>query len=311
VELAFFPLRFQFAAQESLYFPPGKASNVLRGALGTIFRKIACVSHCPGARECPIRTSCPYALAFEPASPNQGPSGLADSPRPFVFRARQLDGRSIRPGGAFSFDLHLFSREPDILAYFILTFGALAREGLGPRRGKAELQRVTTVALDGEAVQTVYEKSSQAIAAVRPASVDLSPSKSAPSRIRVEFLSPTELKHEHKVAARPEFPILFGRIRDRISTLRRLYGPGPLDIDFQATNERAAAIRMTDCQMHRQQCERRSTRTGQSHTIGGFVGTAEYEGDLAEFLPYLEAARWTGVGRQVVWGKGEIGVVCK
>ncbi|MCU1257176.1 MAG: hypothetical protein JWO80_61, partial [Bryobacterales bacterium] len=43
-------------------------------------------------------------------------------------------------------------------------------------------------------------------------------------------------------------------------------------------------------------------------SIGGFLGTAEYEGELAEFLPYLQAAKWTGVGRQSVWGKGEISV---
>jgi hypothetical protein len=36
------------------------------------------------------------------------------------------------------------------------------------------------------------------------------------------------------------------------------------------------------------------------------VGSAEYEGDLAEFVPYLRAARWAGVGRQTVWGNGEI-----
>jgi len=54
--------------------------------------------------------------------------------------------------------------------------------------------------------------------------------------------------------------------------------------------------------------ERRSSRTGQVHGIGGFVGVAEYEGELGEFVPYLEAARWTGVGRQCVWGKGELHV---
>jgi CRISPR/Cas system endoribonuclease Cas6 (RAMP superfamily) len=54
--------------------------------------------------------------------------------------------------------------------------------------------------------------------------------------------------------------------------------------------------------------ERRSSRTGQTHSIGGFVGEAEYEGDLAEFVPYLKAAKWVGVGRQTVWGKGEIDV---
>ena len=40
--------------------------------------------------------------------------------------------------------------------------------------------------------------------------------------------------------------------------------------------------------------------------LGGFVGEAEYEGDLTEFVPYLRAAHWTGVGRQTAWGKGAL-----
>ena len=43
--------------------------------------------------------------------------------------------------------------------------------------------------------------------------------------------------------------------------------------------------------------------------MGGFNGFAEYEGQLAEFLPWLRAARWVGVGRQTVWGKGDMRVV--
>jgi hypothetical protein len=38
------------------------------------------------------------------------------------------------------------------------------------------------------------------------------------------------------------------------------------------------------------------------------MGEAQYEGDLAEFVPFLEAAQFTGVGRQTVWGKGQIEV---
>jgi len=53
---------------------------------------------------------------------------------------------------------------------------------------------------------------------------------------------------------------------------------------------------------------RRSSRTGRVHPIGGFVGEAEYEGELGEFVPYLKAGKWVGVGRQTVWGKGEISV---
>jgi hypothetical protein len=286
--LAFFPLRFEFIAREPLCFSPGKAApgkaaNTLRGALGVILKRIACN----------------YAKVFEPTSDGEGPSGLADPPRPFVFRARHLDGQTIQSGQAFHFDLNVFSLDRDVLSGFVKTFAALAHEGLGPGRGKADLESVRRLAADSlpeEALSDVTE----------PASLDLTPLDSAPRSIRVEFLTPTELKHDHRIAARPEFSIFFARIRDRIATLRRLYGEGPLDIDFQGSGLRAANVRMTRCEVHRVEATRRSTRTGQSHSLGGFVGTAEYQGDLAEFLPYLEAARWTGVGRQSVWGKGEI-----
>jgi len=52
--------------------------------------------------------------------------------------------------------------------------------------------------------------------------------------------------------------------------------------------------------------ERRSSRTGQRHSIGGLTGFVEYDGNLTEFLPYLEAGSWTGVGRHCTWGNGQI-----
>jgi hypothetical protein len=287
----FYPLRFHFIAVERLFFPPGKAANILRGALGVTFRRIACVPHCTGAKSCDLRGSCPYARVFEPMASGAGPSGLADWPRPFVFRARHLDGRAVVPGECFWFDFHVFSLDQNVLADFALTFASLAREGLGPGRGKAELHRVSR--------------------AVEPVCLNLTPNLTPcgdPARIRVDFLTPTELKHEDKVAQRPEFPILFARIRDRIATLSRLYGGVTLDIDYAGTTRRAAAIKMTACHLRREETERRSSKTGQTHSIGGFVGAAEYEGDLSEFLPWLEAGRWVGVGRQSVWGKGEIDV---
>lgn len=107
----------------------------------------------------------------------------------------------------------------------------------------------------------------------------------------------------------PLFGILMARIRDRISTLRALYGAGPLEMDFREFGERAAAVRLSSRDVRHVDAERQSRRTGQRHPLGGFVGTAAYEGDLAEFVPYLEAAAHTGVGRQTVWGKGEIAIL--
>jgi hypothetical protein len=260
VRFEFYPLRLEFTARESLFFPPGKAANTLRGALGTVLDD----------------------KIFAPVASDGGPSGLADPPRPFVFRARHLDGRAIQEGEGFYFDLNVFSGKPQV---FIDAFATLAGQGIGPGRGKFHLDSV---------------------AGADPVSIDLNPAASDVTKIRIEFLTPTELKHGGQIAAEPEFPILFARIRDRISTLRSLYGEGALEIDFQGIGERAAAIRMTRCKTQRVEANRHSSRTGQTHGIGGFTGVAEYEGELDEFVPWLEAARWTGVGRQAVWGKGEI-----
>ncbi len=68
---------------------------------------------------------------------------------------------------------------------------------------------------------------------------------SAIDRVRVQFLTPTELKG----AERPEFGVLLARIRDRVSTLRELYGDGPLAIDFKAFGERAGRVSMTRCEL--------------------------------------------------------------
>jgi hypothetical protein len=92
--------------------------------------------------------------------------------------------------------------------------------------------------------------------------------------------------------------------------LSEIYGAGALALDFKGFGERAGLVRMTRCELRNVEVERRSSRTGQVHSIGGFVGEAEYEGQMAEFLGVLRAAQWTGVGRQTVWGKGEIEVDC-
>jgi len=132
--------------------------------------------------------------------------------------------------------------------------------------------------------------------------LSLDPPQREIKRLRVSFVTPAELKG----ASQPEFGVLFARIRDRVSTLRAFYGTGPLAIDFAAMGRRAARALMTRCDLRWVDEERTSRHTGQRHPLGGFVGVAEYQGDLAEFVPYLEAARWTGAGRQTVWGKGEI-----
>jgi hypothetical protein len=304
------PLRFSFLARETIYFPAGKSSNILRGAFGVIFRRIACLPHCAAARSCEHRATCPYARIFEPTATAPGPSGLADWPRPFVFRAIHLDGQTFLPGQSFHFDLNLFDLNSPAIAYFVLAFAQLARDGLGPARGKVELTTVSRLNENGHPSTLIYEHGQITTKTnLPPLTLDLAPASELVSRLRVQFLTPTELKSAQQIAARPAFAMLATRARDRISTLRHLYGEGPLALDFREFGERAALVTMTRCAIANVAIERRSSRTGQTHSIGGFIGEAEYQGDLREFLPFLNAAQWTGLGRQTVWGKGQIAVL--
>lgn len=254
-------------AVESVLFPAGKAGNVLRGALGLLLPAEA------------------VGEWFSPQGGGDGPSGFADSARPFVLRASHLDGQRFSPGMEFGFAIHLFRTGEEGPRVVEAAYGQAGRTGLGVGRGRARL-----VGLDCRTVEVRLDREVEATVAA------------------VEFLTPTELKSGGAVAGRPEFPILFARARDRVSRLMALYGEGAPAADYAGMGERAAGVRMTECAVHWEDVERRSTRTGQVHGLGGFVGRCRYEGTLGEFIPWLEAAQWTGVGRQTAWGKGAIAV---
>ncbi len=210
-----------------------------------------------------------YLRIFEPRG--SGPSGLSNWPRPFAIRCAALNGRILQPGDRFCFGLHLFDFRNPALEHFTQAFAQWAH----------------LISVEQASV-----------------TVDMDARRAPVSCIRVEFQTPTELKSADGDAN--DFSVLLARARDRVSTLRSLYGAGPLEIDFRGVAERARSVKTVHSELRQVGVQRRSRRTGQRHGIGGLVGFVEYEGDLTEFLPYLEAASFTGVGRHCTWGNGQI-----
>ncbi|HZU26059.1 MAG TPA: CRISPR system precrRNA processing endoribonuclease RAMP protein Cas6 [Bryobacteraceae bacterium] len=293
----FYRLRFTYRAAHRIVFPPDKPGNVLRGGFGLVLRGLACDEACRDCGTCPDRATCPYTRLFEPLPDTPGPSGYSERARPFVFRAAHLNARRIAPGESFWFDFHLFETREAPLDILRMTFAQLGREGLGASRGRAELASMEHVDAEGR------PQSNGA-----PLRLSLAPEPRPVRRLHVDFITPTELKSRDVPVGEPRFSVLLARARDRVSRLRALSDAAPLDIDYRALGERARAVAMTGCELRHIEVARRSSRTGQRHPLGGFIGSAEYEGELAEFLPWLRAAQFTGVGRQTGWGKGQIQV---
>ena len=280
----FYRFRFWFEAIDAVRFPPGLSANVVRGALGRHLLEAA-----PPAA---------YRSLFQPGADGKGgPSGLADWPRPFVLRCAHLDGGTFPPGTPFFFDAHVFELRQPVLASFRAAFDNAAKAGLGLGRGRARLTSVEQLNLAGHP---------EPLEGAAPCSVSLDGPVTLVNAVTLRFATPTELKGGGRVTDRPEFTVLFGRIRDRIGNLRALYGRRALDVDFRVLGERAAHVRLVRCDLAWEYAVRKSSRTGLTHPLGGFTGEAEYHGELGEFLPWLRAAQWAGVGRQTVWGKGEV-----
>jgi hypothetical protein len=298
------PLRLSFRCPEPVVFPSGQPGNIVRGAFGSIFRRLVCAESACRPSACARRAACPYLEVFDPPKPLDWPSGFATPPRGFVFRAHHLDGRTVPAGGTFHFDLHLFHRGASALPHFLAAFTQLGREGLGPGRGRAEMERAELLDALGSPSSALLQTDPGTSAP--PLSLALDATGPSVARLVVRFVTPTELKSGGEVANSPEFATLVARARDRVSALRALYGPGPLPLDFGEMARRAASVRLVRCELDHVRAERRSSRTGLRHPLGGFTGVAEYAGEVAEFLPLLRAAWWTGVGRQTVWGKGVI-----
>lgn len=238
----------------------------------------------PSSAAVPIRGALGFCLPAEIFRPHRdsGPSGLRDTPRPFVLRVRHLNGRSFEPGESFEIGVNLFA--PSLLPAFQDGLRDFAASGLGPGR----------VPLEEEGLEVVEESFN--LASAEPA-----------KQLEVSFVSPIEMKGWDGQGS-PSFEILAARVRDRVSAMCTLYGPGEAGLDYRGLAERARAVRSVSGDLTCVRSNRTSSRTGQTHPLSGFTGSVRYEGELSEFVPLLRAACCTGVGRQTVWGHGEIAI---
>lgn len=234
-----------------------------------MLRQQSCRPQCNGARNCPFAEECAYAAIFEPRANS---ARFSSRPRPFVFRADHLDGQQIEPGQTFSFELNFFDRSPDTLRSVLNAFSALKE--LGAYRSKTEFLGCETI----------------------PRCVDLTPGCEPIRRIQVDFKTPTALKANNTLVSRPDFSVLYARAVERVSA----FSGGTLETT-SCQDIQLACSSLTDSYV-----ERRSSRTGQRHRLGGFTGSAIYEGQLRACLPVLKAAEFTGVGRHTSWGNGRL-----
>ena len=275
LQFAVTPIRFEFTSEQGPPAAPGLETNFLRGALGAALRRTGCAPDCVSAERCPLGGRCVYAQFFDPIW-SGGPSGYRQAPRPFVLRW----AAPPQEGGSFTLSLFLFEVNPP-LAILERAVALVAERWDGAKLATVRRLPVQRLPIDG---------------------------KNSQGDLRLLFRTPTELKVQKEILVQPEFLPLITRLAERVWTLGCRYQDWPPPANLGDWLSSGSDVELKDWSWVRSSGERRSARSGATHSLGGFTGWAEYAGPVGKYLPLLEIASWTGVGRQTVWGKGEVAV---
>ncbi|HHY94795.1 MAG TPA: CRISPR system precrRNA processing endoribonuclease RAMP protein Cas6 [Firmicutes bacterium] len=322
--LRFAEYRFVLEARTPVYFPPYKGS-VLRGALGTVLKRVSCSlkdAQCP---DCMLRPSCPYGVIFEsgPGPEARRLRNFEQVARPFVLRHPPDQRTVVKPGDTFEFNLVLVGRAIEYLPYFIVVFRELGEEGMGlwrdGRRGQAHLRLVTgrDPAGFGDSgsprEERVFDGSTGKVLNLDVVLTGEALEKWALAMPRhaltLEFLTMTRLQHGEHLVSNPEFHVLVRALLRRFSTLAYFYHGLEPTLDFRGLIAQAEEVLTEPLTLRWEDWQRYSSRQKAAMNLGGLVGKVRYRGNLESFLPLLAFGSIVHVGKNSTFGLGQYSIV--
>ncbi|MBI4788423.1 MAG: CRISPR system precrRNA processing endoribonuclease RAMP protein Cas6 [Chloroflexi bacterium] len=311
-----------------------RAGQNLRGALGQVMTRAYC-AHTPTPGPSPVAKpatgeGCPICwLLAANEHPGQERRGYALVP-PF-------DGQSpdvVSPGNRFEFGLTLFGSALQFLPYFVLAVPEMGRLGVGVGRGKFALKSVWAenpfsrareclLAEGDNLVHTptltmthadVMNAASQSdLRGLRPSPLRFGGASQDLEGLTIQFLTPTRLIEEGKLAQAPAFDALFARLLKRLDELAEQFGNGARrGMDAAQSLQRVAErVRLVEQETRWVEVFSGSSRRGAASPLSGLVGRAVYAAPpevWSPLLPWLLWGQLAQVGKSTVKGNGVIKV---
>lgn len=327
--LALYPLQLKLTATEPIALDahPGSA---IRGALfNALLRRFCANPTAPTCAECMLNATCPVAGLVAPLR-DENPRGR-DIPRPFVIAADwSLDDettpRRFAPGDTLHLQITLVGRAIAFFPYIALVTQLMELNGIGRplrensgRRGRFEVNRIDLVSPFSGESQLLYERGQAKVASPTLALTGEHVAQRAATlptdTLTLHFLTPTRLVDRGQLVRHPSLRVLCARLSERLDALSREYAAPTTDAtdasDPQQARERAQRLAEHAARATLVQNTTRwidvasySARQRRSTPIGGLVGRATYQGDLAPLRQLLVWGELLHVGKSAVKGDG-------
>jgi len=285
---------FTIVAKDELNLPAYKGS-AFRGLFGHSLRKVVCVTQMLECRDCMMRDNCAYAYIFETA--NSRDEHVA---HPFVLEPPLTEAWLFPPGDTLKIRLILIGKAIEYIPFLIYTFREMGKRGIGARRGKFWLKKVT----DGvEHTRMIYHHEEQRINMDFERKNLFLLQNVIADKLTLNFITPTALKSDGHITEHPDFEQIIKAIIRRLKALS-YYHNGRMDemykLDWDAVNK----IKAVRSDLRWYNWERKSSRQKKKISFDGLIGNIEFEGDLTPFTSLLRMGEVVHIGRGTVYGMG-------
>ena len=296
--------RFHLQVQTLMVLPPYKGA-LFRGVFGAALRRLVCMARNSDCQSCLLREKCLYLALFDPPPP----PGYADAakfrqaPRPYILNPPLTTHQAFHPGDTLDFELVLLGPAIEALPYFIQLFYDQGRRGLGRERGRFSLLEVNQFR-NGK-IQLVYEGPTRTLYAWEAElGPEVCPGAKHISTVTLEFLTPLRLKERGDLLTHLTFPILWERLRQRLTLLAAFYGNRDQEPDLSYLSAPAEAVSLKESRLSWHDWQRYSSRQRKLMKLGGLKGSITFSGELTPFLPYLRLGAQVNIGQGTTFGLG-------
>lgn len=323
-QISFSIFRFTLRAEEVAKLP-SYLGSVLRGGLGHSLRQISCSKLSDDCAYCLLKSKCPYSQLFENPAMGKNKSHYYNEPHPFIIEPPLAQHEIYQPGQELDFRMVLIGKGVDYLPYLISAFAHMSERGLARQKFRFHLTKVVDVFSPKKHI--IYDEETRSINSTFKkrtfSKIKVEAKILNPKQVHLLFLTPTRLKKKtfivhndafidvpmkaksHLVLRELDFPLFLMSLLRRLSLLAEIHCNKRWGLDFKKLLDNAQKVRTIYQDLHWYDWERYSSRQNTKLKMGGFVGRVTFEGDLAEFLPFIKMGEYLHIGQGTVFGLGK------
>ena len=287
-EISYCPLRVSLNALERAELPPYLGST-LRGALGQALLQTD-------------KEACAF-LYRNSEKEDMDAGKVVAKPYMIIPPEIQRPQTVIEQGEKLNFELLLFGSAEESVSAVVSALEQLYRFGLGARRYRFDLSEI----INSQTQRIIWRKGKYFKDAVTAAEIQGEELQNVTGMV-IKICTPLRIRHGGRLVKKISFQTLIRNITNRIMELTERYG-GWID---QEEADRLLVLSEKVSTVHEEikveRMERYSNRTNGKMDFSGLIGTIEYEGDLAPFVPWMYAAQKLHIGRNTTFGMGKIQV---